>query len=393
MTRHARSCLFAAATASALLAGISAGVVTATTPPDGDPLFVIEVTPDATDVDATTEITAEPVIRATPYVVAQGLIELDAGRAWQWQVHDFGVSPAGGPLNATANLFLFSDRTLALASHSSPVASVLGGPDEVIALPIGSEWTLRALGADPAPATLFGVGHADGGTAPVGTPFTVDSGGWYQLEVRAYQLLPGEIAEFGDGSSSTLLFVRSGTVGTPVGELGAGERATGDRGELINAGDEPADVLAAAVIAIPADLAAVLITGPSPGPASTSPPATSAPSATSAPTTTEAPRAPTANNDSASSTGGEPASVNILGNDDRGNPPAEIVDVNHSGIPITIGVPFDTGNGTVVLQANGTVTLTVANVAPGGSINYSIFYTLQNAHGSSQAMVQFEVEG
>lgn len=376
------------------------------------------------------------VARPTPYVVARQLVQLEGGRPLQWQVTTpVPVTGEYTPFTASAPLFVFTDDMIELASQSPPVGSVIIETDEVAALASGTRWALRAP-SGYADATVFGLGHAEGGTAPVGTPFTLAAGGWHQLEVRAYQLLPGEFAEVGDDTMGTLLIGRSGVFTTTAGTHGVGAALSTARSVVHNEGPDVAVFLTATVTPVPgvADVPGAPASAPPPP---TAPPTTiaapagggagggsgggsggggttsSTTSTTTSTSTTTDPDgtwtipvmtavlrlAPTAVDDSATlqprttqiHVPGDPwvYSYNVLTNDSRGIPAANVVAVG--GQASRVGEVRQLHPGIDVrIDANGMVTFNVhpTNEMP-ATIGFTSSYTIANLHGESTARIDF----
>lgn len=394
MDRRSRIILVAALGASGLLAGVGAGAATASAPAGA-------TTPD------------EP--RPTPFVVAQHLVELGADRPLQWQVATVQLGAAAAPLTASANLFVLADDPLLLVSDGASLGSVLSDADEAVAVPAGSRWTLLApTGA--AAVTIFGLGNEDGGTAPAGEPFTPAASGWHQLEVRGYQLLPGELVEVGDDSAATLLIGRAGVSTTTTGELVAGATLTTTRTTIGNDGEELAVFVAATVTAVSDEVSlAALNPATETVPPSTTPPTTEpqdtttstasptappspTPTPTDPPTTTEGPRAPAAVNDSRTlydgralidANGSATITMNVMSNDDRGNPQGVVVSVD--GSESNVGQTLSGGPGSTRIDADGTATFSTSFHNPAYSVSHSVQYEIENEHGRSMAVASFEI--
>lgn len=398
-----RSHTRAAAVAGTLLIALTVGATAVASPPDSTPPaygVVIQAIPAA--VEPTSPPPLVPgAARPTPFVAAQHMAEYEGARSLQWQVFPgaLGVDPV--PLDATANLFAIADGTLVFTANTSPLGSVTAAPDEVIALPIGSSWSLRAP-SGAATFTLFGLGFQEGGTAPAGQPFTLGVDGWYELQVRAHQLLPGELTDVGNDSMSTLLIGRRGVVTVNGGQLGAGGTLSTARTTVSNDGTEPATFLEVTATLAPAGgpgTAPVPVTPPpTDAPANTSAPANT-PAPTAAPTTTEGPRAPTANNDSKTlydgralidANGSATITFNVMSNDDRGNPQAQVVSVD--GSASNVGQQLNNGGpGNTRINADGTATFSTSFFNPAYSVSHSVQYVIQNEHGSSMAVASFEI--
>lgn len=399
---HRRPRVAAALVVATLLAA-AVGTPASASPPEPAPLPVVETIPGLPGAPNTAATpSASGVPRPTPFVAAQHIVEIDGTRPMQWQITPHQVGNIPSPLDAGANLFIVPDDTLVLSAGTAPIGSIIVAADGVAAVPSGSSWSMRAPTGN-ATVLVFGVGHQDGGTAPIGQPFTVGVTGSYHLEVRGYQLLPGEFADVGDDSMATLLIGRDGVVTVANAQLGPNSAVSITRTTVTNTGSELAVFLAATATLVPDGAtptpSAPTVTDPLPQ-STPAPHGTSAPQTSTAPQTTAAPgRAPTANDDRFETTFGTAASGNVLANDDVGDPPAVVVSISTG----TVGVVYDIDavatslqdawTGTFVLNADGSGTLTVNDPRPDESYGWSVGYRITNAAGTSIAEAFFVVNG
>jgi len=303
-------------------------------------------------------------------VIAQSLVEFPAG-SFRWTSE---ALPLATPYELTSTLptfLLATDGDPALVRTSSSAALVEAGT--AVFVSPGSDGSVSGSGADATAAHRITFEEAADGFDP----------GTSEREVELVRYFLGQDATITiDSSFLAYVIVLDGAVFAGPTALANGQFTEIPAGASItNAGTEPAVVVAGQVGDVVAATPAPPETPATNAPVTTVGGSGGSPTTPPAPTTTAPPalRQPAAQDDSADGNG--TITINVLSNDDLGNPAATITGVQTG----SVGETIDVGNGTFVLNANGTATYqpTFSDVQS----TYSTTYTISNSEGSSTAVI------
>lgn len=353
----------------------------------------------------------EPLAEITAVVMAQRTVDLAAGDSvWTLSSGSLAAGQAGAQNGADPRFLVVTAGSLTATDSAT---------SDVVILATGEATFLRpGVTTDVTPgdsgASFLVPGLEPGSAAAIGAPFDPGAG------ARDVDLW-GDVVAAGGSSTMpasadglpSLIIVTGGSAeaslvegGGPAQPLTAGTAASFTGAVTVR--NTGADTLRVAAITLGAVAAAstevpastdVPVTSDAEASTTAPPPATTAaPSQTTAappqttaapPETTAAPpaeRAPSAGNDSGNATDAPSVSVNVLSNDDLGNPAATITDLQAGGV----GEDIDLGNGHFRLSSDGTATLQ-AITPPGATTSYSTSYTITNSQGSSTATVTLTI--
>lgn len=351
----------------------------------------------------------EPAPTVTAVVMAQRTVELADGPAvWSLDSNSMPAATTASINLADPSFVVATAGTITATDPSSGDVSTLSAGEAVFLRP----GVTTELTSGPAGATYLVPGLWSGDTATIGAAFTPGAGP-HDLDLWGDAVVGGEsttLPASDDGLPSLVVVIAGQAEATVVGSGGPPQPLTAGIAasftgsvEVRNTG---ADLLRVAALTIgsvdaadlpatsdaPATTEAASPTTAAPPPTTAAPPQTTAapPQTTAAPPqTTAAPpaeRAPSASDDSNNATDAPSVSVNVLSNDDLGDPTATITALQAGGV----GEDIDLGNGHFQLNSNGTATLS-AIAPPGATTTYSTTYTITNSQGSSTATVTLSI--
>jgi hypothetical protein len=103
--------------------------------------------------------------------------------------------------------------------------------------------------------------------------------------------------------------------------------------------------------------------------------------------------APVANNDSASTDEDTPVNINVRGNDTDVDVGDTLTITHVDGTAIAVGGTVAVSGGTVMLNADGTLTYTPNDALGGSTVQHNFSYTVSDGDASSTANVAVDVEG